>query len=327
MIWTRLRASRAAHRRHCLGDRSLRLSGENIRLNLSFALPRPTRCKQGGLKKIAPGTASIVALAAVLAGCQGGANTPSAEASAGWITERVDVGGHKLNLRCKGTGSPALVFENGLGGNLGTWLPFVANAFPSVRTCVYDRVNTGASDRVPARRTGKDSVHDLHALLDVAAVPPPFLLVGHSFGGLLSAMYAGSYPTEVVGLVLIDPTPPTDADSVNLIPERDRAAAAAAQENNTENLAFDVTLEQAKTLVPQIPNIPVLVLAATRGLSDLPSTWPVEDMRAASKKQMEDFTAAVPRGELRYVDTGHFIQQLEPQLVIREVQRTLDSVR
>lgn len=287
-------------------------------------------------EKIAPYTASIAVLAVVLAGCQagspdpggsGGAGTPSAEASAGWITERVDVGGHKLNLRCRGTGSPAIVFENGLGGNLGTWLPFVANAFPSVRTCVYDRVNTGASDRVPARRTGKDSVHDLHTLLDVAAVPPPYLLVGHSFGGLLSAMYAGSYPAEVAGLVLVDPTPPTGADPFHLVPERDRAAAAAEQENNAENLAFADTLKQAKALVPAIPNIPMLVLAATMGMGDLPPTWPAKEMLAARNKQLRDLTAAVPRGELRYVDTGHFIQQLQPQLVIDEIQRMSELVR
>jgi hypothetical protein len=133
-------------------------------------------------------------------------------------------------------------------------------------------------DRRMARDAGRRTVrlpirpqHRTHRLADdVAAVPPPYVLVGHSFGGLLSAMYAGSYPTEVVGLVLIDPTTPTDADSFTLIPERDRAAAAAAQENNAENLEFDETLEQAKAVVPEIPNIPVLVLAATRGMGDRP---------------------------------------------------------
>lgn len=99
-------------------------------------------------------------------------------------------------------------------------------------------------------------------------MPSPYLLVGHSFGGLLSTMYAGSYPTEVVGLVL----------------------------------------------------------AATK-LDDLPSTRPAEDFLAARKKVLQDFTEAVPRGELRYVDSGHSIHKDEPQLVIGEIQRMLDSVR
>jgi hypothetical protein len=120
-----------------------------------------------------------------------------------------------------------------------------------------------------------------------------------------------------------------DADSFHLVPERDRAAAAAAaeQENNPENLAFADRLEQAKALVPAIPNIPMLVLAATMGMGDLPPTWPAKEILAARNKQLRDLTAAVPRGELRYVDTGHFIQQLQPQLVIDEIQRMSGLLR
>jgi pimeloyl-ACP methyl ester carboxylesterase len=281
-----------------------------------------------------PGLVWCAALTVVLAGCQGGSPDPggsgsaspgAAQATAGWVAERVDVGGHQLHTYCKGAGSPTIVFENGLEDSLGTWFQAVANAFPSVRTCAYDRVNTGLSDRVPARHTGEDSVHDLHTLLDAAAVPPPYLLVGHSFGGLLSAMYAGSYPTEVVGLVLLDPTRPTQADPYKLIPERDRAAAVAGNEKNAEKVEFVETLEQAKALVPKIPNIPVLVLAATKP-DGMQPTWLAEDI-AARKQQLQDFTDAVPGGELRYVDSGHYIHRGKPQLVIGEIQRMLESVR
>jgi hypothetical protein len=148
-------------------------------------------------------------LVAVLAGCQPGrsdpdtagtAGSPSAPATPGWVTARADVGGYELSFQCKGAGSPTIVFESGLGGSLGVWFQSgIANAFPSVRTCGYNRVNTGTSDRVPARHTGKDSVRDLHTLLGVAAVPGPYLLVGHSFGGLLGAMYAGTTPPRCGG--------------------------------------------------------------------------------------------------------------------------------
>jgi pimeloyl-ACP methyl ester carboxylesterase len=276
------------------------------------------------------------ALAAVLAGCQSGSSNPDVSGRAGaastqanvvWDAQRVDVGGHKINITCKGSGSPTIVFENGLGENLGTWFQTgITNAFPSVRTCAYDRVNTGVSARVSARHTGEDSIRDLHTVLDVAAVPAPYLLVGHSFGGLLAAMYAGTHPAEVRGLVLIDPSLPSQAELNDLIPERERTAAMAADEQNTENVDFLDTLEQAKALVPNIPAIPVLVLAAT-SMGDLPSTWPAADMLAARKKALQDFTAALPRGELRYVDSGHFIQTEQPKLVISEIQRLLENVR
>ncbi|MEV6494423.1 alpha/beta hydrolase [Actinoplanes sp. NPDC051633] len=275
-------------------------------------------------------------LVALLAGCQPGpshrdaagkVDTASAPATTGWVATRVNIGGHKLNLNCKGTGSPTIVFENGLGGNLGTWFQTgIAYAFPSVRTCAYDRVNTGTSDRVATRHTGKDGVRDLHTLLDVAAAPAPYLLVGHSFGGLLAAMYAGTYPTEVSGLVLIDPSLPTQAELYDLIPERERATARAGDEQNPENVDFSDTLEQAKALVPKIPAIPVLVLAATN-LGDLPPSWPAADILAARKKALQEFSMALPRGELRYVDSGHSIQTEQPKLVISEIQRVLDNAR
>ncbi|WP_433730335.1 alpha/beta fold hydrolase [Actinoplanes sp. CA-051413] len=279
---------------------------------------------------------SWAVLVAVVAGCEAGPADPgavgtvgvaSARATSGWVAARVDIGGRKLNLNCRGGGSPAIVFESGLGGNLGTWFQTgVAHAFPAVRTCAYDRVNTGTSDRVAARHTGKDSVGDLHELLDVAAVPAPYVLVGHSFGGLLAAMYAGTYPSQVAGLVLIDPSLPTQAELYDLIPERERAAATAEEEQNPENVDFADTLEQAKSLVPKAVGIPVLLLAAT-SLGNLPSSWPAADMLAARRRALQEFIAQFPRGELRYVESGHFIQTEQPELVISEIQRVLDAVR
>jgi pimeloyl-ACP methyl ester carboxylesterase len=278
---------------------------------------------------------AVLVSTAVLAGCQSGASDPetagrvgsASQATTDWVAVRVDAGGHKLNLNCKGTGSPTIVFENGLGGNLGTWFQTdVADGFPSVRTCAYDRLNAGTSDRVSARHTGQDSVRDLHTLLDVAAVPAPYLLVGHSFGGLLAAMYAGTYPAEVRGLVLIDPSLPDQARILDLIPEPERSTALAADEQNTENVDFGETLQQARALVPKIPDVPVLVLAAT-SLGDLPPSWPATAVLAARRKGLRDFIAQLPRGELRYVDSGHFIQAEEPELVISEVRRVLEKAR
>jgi pimeloyl-ACP methyl ester carboxylesterase len=274
------------------------------------------------------------ALTAVPAGCQSGPDPGASDGSApasvqatpGWVTERVDVGGRELNLICKGTGSPTVVFENGLGDHLGKWFQAVANGFASVRTCAYDRVNTGASDRDPARHTGEDSVRDLHTLLQVAAVPAPYLLVGHSFGGLLATMYAGTRPAQMSGLVLIDPTLPNHAELFDLIPEGQRAAAMAAEEKNAENVDFFATLEQAKALVPKIPDVPVLVLAATE-IGDVSSPPSAEDFWSAKRKILQDFIAAVPRGELRYVDAGHYIHHDEPELVLSEIRRVLENVR
>lgn len=78
--------------------------------------------------------------------------------------------------------------------------------------------------------------------------------------------------------------------------------------------------------MPRTAAIPVIVLAATN-LGDLPPSWPAADMLAARKKALQEFVAQFPRGELRYVDSGHFIQTEHPELVISEIQQTLEAVR
>ena len=151
----------------------------------------------------------IVVLAILLAGCSGArdsATTPppatTQAAATGQIDASFDVGGHKLHLRCESkgsSGSPTVVYLHGLGGD-GSDVKSINTPLASqARVCTYDRVNVGRSDSDPGRHTGADSVRDLHALLDAAAVPGPYLLVGFSFGGLLAIMYAGTYPAQVMG--------------------------------------------------------------------------------------------------------------------------------
>src|SRR4029079_17451033 len=73
------------------------------------------------------------------------------------------------------------------------------------RVCRYDRANRGQSDSAPKPRSAQDAVNDLHAVLITAKVPAPYVLVGHSLGGIIVRLYAHQYPGEVAGLVLVDP--------------------------------------------------------------------------------------------------------------------------
>ena len=91
---------------------------------------------------------------------------------------------------------------------LGVLAPFTERT----RVCTYDRLNVGRSDTVPGRHTGSGSVRDLDALLDAAGVPPPYVLIGFSFGGLLASMYAGAHPDQVAGLMSIHGSLPSDDD-------------------------------------------------------------------------------------------------------------------
>src|SRR5207237_756410 len=132
----------------------------------------------------------------------------------------VNIGaGRKMYLKCSGSGSPTVILEAGYRNDADIWStqfePGKSTIFPEVakftRVCAYDRPGTfldadhlGRSTPVPMPRTARDLVSDLHALLQTAHVPAPYVFAAHSFGGIFTRLYAGTYQKEVVGMVLVD---------------------------------------------------------------------------------------------------------------------------
>jgi pimeloyl-ACP methyl ester carboxylesterase len=120
----------------------------------------------------------------------------------------VDVGGHRLHLSCSGSGSPTVVLEPGQGG-VSSDFAWIAPALARDTTvCVYDRAGRGWSDPSDGPQDGAQIAADLHTLLDRADVPGPYVLAGHSFGGLYVQSFAAQFPNDVAGLVLLDSTAP-----------------------------------------------------------------------------------------------------------------------
>ena len=120
----------------------------------------------------------------------------------------IDVGGHSLHLYCTGSGSPTVVLEPGGGemsSNLGWIAPAVARG---TRVCVYDRAGRGWSQPSDTQQDGTQIATDLHTLLQRGHVPGPYVLAGHSFGGLYVLNFAARYPSEVAGMVFVDSTAP-----------------------------------------------------------------------------------------------------------------------
>jgi pimeloyl-ACP methyl ester carboxylesterase len=247
-------------------------------------------------------------------------------AATGELNASFDAGGHKLHLRCQGkgsSGSPTVVYLHGLGGDGSDVESINTLLAGQVRVCTYDRVNVGRSDRVTGRHTGADSVNDLHALLDAAAVPRPYLLVGFSFGGLLAIMYAATYPDQVMGMVSLDGSLPTDDEVDQLIPKDERDQVMAEQDRNQESVDFYRTTDEAKPLVAKVPDVPVTYLAARP--VELPPNWPVKRMQAFIAAKQVQFTKTVPNGRLVEVQSSHDIDLDKPELVLQEVQRILDT--
>jgi pimeloyl-ACP methyl ester carboxylesterase len=153
---------------------------------------------------------AILALAAIGGGYQtlGEAADAKAYPMPGQL---IDVGGHRLHLSCTGSGTPTVVLEPGAGemsSNLGWIAPAVAR---NTRVCVYDRAGRGWSEPASTAQDGAQIATDLHTLLQRGHVPGPYVLAGHSFGGLYVLTFAARYPNEVAGMVLVDSTAPASA--------------------------------------------------------------------------------------------------------------------
>jgi pimeloyl-ACP methyl ester carboxylesterase len=148
----------------------------------------------------------------VAAAVGGGYETISAatDAEPSMPGQSIDVGGRAMHLHCTGTGSPTVVLQPG-GGEMSSHMGWIApRVAADTRVCVYDRPGRGWSEPVDTAQDATQIATDLHTLLERGNVPGPYVLAGHSFGGLYVLTYAARYPDEVAGMVIIDTTAPRE---------------------------------------------------------------------------------------------------------------------
>src|SRR5436190_11233337 len=147
----------------------------------------------------------LVAMGIVLVACSSGGASTTASPSA--LDTKVDVGGYSLALSCRGAGSPTIVLEAGYDSSgLDTWADLLDPMAAISHVCAYDRAGTGVSDPRPTgtRITSMSEADELHRLLQTAGIAGPFVVVAHSYGGLIGRLFAARYRDETAGLVLID---------------------------------------------------------------------------------------------------------------------------
>lgn len=144
-----------------------------------------------------------------LAACSSGGSSGTAPGSGSAQSGKRDVGGYELFYRCEGDGSPTVVLEAGLGSPGTTDFGDFIGQLDGVdaRVCTYDRAGTGVSGVRPksaGKLTAALEAEELHSMLEKAGIEPPYVLVPHSYGGLITRVYADKYPDEVAGFVFED---------------------------------------------------------------------------------------------------------------------------
>jgi pimeloyl-ACP methyl ester carboxylesterase len=122
----------------------------------------------------------------------------------------IDLGSHRLHMLEAGRGSPAIILEAGLMSTVLSWNELQRHLARDYRVVSYDKAGLGWSEQGPMPRTADRIVDELHALLEHAEIPPPYILVGHSFGGLTMPLFAARYPEQTAGMVLVDPVAPAE---------------------------------------------------------------------------------------------------------------------
>jgi pimeloyl-ACP methyl ester carboxylesterase len=122
----------------------------------------------------------------------------------------VDIGGVSLHLIDGGTDGSSVIFESGISATCLSWTRLRAQVQGFARAGAYDRAWLGWSDPARSARTTSNIVEELHALIEAARIPRPYILAGHSFGGMLVRAYAAKYPGEIAGLILVDPLSPRE---------------------------------------------------------------------------------------------------------------------
>jgi len=279
----------------------------------------------------------------------------------GNFAKRLDIGGgRKMYIECRGSGSPTVVLVSGLDAAADLWHRADQKGpkvYPKVgaftRVCAYDRPGTplgtdefSRSDPVPQPTTPQAAVDDLHALLKAAGVPGPYVLVGHSYAGLITRIYASRYPNDVVGMVLVDVLSPelrgamSPADWATWVVVNARPAASIAQYPALEQIDFNASLDQVVAAKPIKP-MPLVLLSsdvtlaeAVPGLIDngeLPPDTPrdfgvvVDKAATISRRQV---VALVP-GAVHVTKThaGHNIMVDNAPLVRKWIRKVVDAAR
>ena len=248
----------------------------------------------------------------------------TAEPTTGPAEEKIDVGGRELYVRCSGSGSPTVIMEGGDGDTSDSYAFAEAAIAELTKTCVYDRANLGQSDPAPGPRQLPDLVGDLERLLEAGSIAPPYVLVGTSGGGYITAGFAYAHPEQVAGMVFVDTGVPLENPPREIVEETDP--------NNPTNIERRDYLQierDAWAGRKEIGDIPVTILTvrfSSAAISESP--FPVE--RRAMRRNVErqqGWLVLSPRAKQVVVNTSHAVEEDDPQLVIDAIADVVEAAK
>jgi pimeloyl-ACP methyl ester carboxylesterase len=243
------------------------------------------------------------------------------------VSRLIDVGGHRLNIRCSGEGAPSVVIGSGLASDNHDWGPVEERLSEYTQVCSYDRAGLGKSDPANGAPTAQTASDELHSLLAGAGITEPMVMVGHSYGGLVAQLYAAQHPENTVGLVLVDSLQRENLTrSDEILGDQAMALFMQGVQNNPEGVDLAASFDQI-VAIDDLGDLPLTVITA--GRPDLPpfiSNEVREQLADSWLESQQDLVRLSGIGLLIIAeDSGHCVQCEQPKLVadliLREVSR------
>ena len=267
----------------------------------------------------------------------------------------VELNGRKVHVLCAGEGSPTVILEAGLPASSLTWMSVFSEIAELTRVCAYDRPGYGWSQPTTSPRTAETIVQELRVLLQSTDTQPPYILVGHSFGGLLMQLYATRFPNDFTGMVLVDSSHPDQAHRTLDLQEIDTISFAmktlgpigivrllfpvpagnpesrdvSVREQERELLMTSRTLWTATREMSGLRESLRQVTESTVDLGSKPLVVLSEGRRRAESWQalQEDLSRMSTNSEWQVVDgAGHFVQHDQPDVVVGAVRRVIEKL-
>ena len=236
--------------------------------------------------------------------------------------DSVQVQGRTMAYSRSGSGTPTVVFESGLGDNKEKWTRVAGEVAKSATVFTYDRPGYGASMNANGRRSAVEIVSDLRALLVTSGVKPPYVLVGHSLGGLYMQYFARQFPDEVAGLVLVESSH-WDQDALMTKGTPGSMASVKALSNLMEphvraELQGSIATEKQVRDAPALNDIPVVVLTGTRRnileRGTFATVWYALQKEEATAYHAEQIIAD---------RSGHYVHEDQPELVVGAINKVI----
>ena len=269
--------------------------------------------------------------------------------------ELVELDGRQVHMLCAGDGSPTVILEAGLPGNSLAWMSVYSEIAGFTRVCAYDRPGYGWSEPIETPRTAETIVQELRMLLQRTETKPPYVLVGHSFGGLLMQLYATRFPDDYAGVVLVDSSHPDQAHRTLDLQEIDSIASSlkvlgplgfarmlfpvpagdpssrdsSVRKREKELLMTNQTL---RTVVEEMSGLRESLRQVGDSSVDFgnkPFVVLTEGRERAESwhAMQEDLSRLSTNSEWQVVeDAGHFIQHDRPEVVVKAVRTVIGKL-